>query len=144
MKRAAVAAVVALAALGARAEERIADIRQGTNLAVALAPDGATLVVDLLGQLWTLPASGGAATPLTSAGEEARNPRFSPDGGRVVYQRSTGGQWDLWLLDLATGEQRALVSSPFDEREPDFTPDGRTVVFASNRTGAWRIYRATR
>ncbi len=143
MKRTLVAAVGALAALGTQAEERIADIRQGTNLAVALAPDGTTLVVDLLGQLWTLPASGGAATPLTPPGEEARNPRFSPDGSSVVYQRLSGDQWDLWLVDVATGEQRALVTSSFDEREPDFTPDGRAVVFASNRTGHYCLWSVT-
>ena len=60
--------------------------------------------------------------PLTPAGEQARNPRFSPDGERVVYQRRSGEQWDLWLLELATGEQRPLTTSPYDEREPDFTP----------------------
>ena len=91
---------LAAAAGAAGAEERIADIRQGTNLSVALAPGGSTLVVDLLGQLWSLPAAGGGAVPLTPAGEQARNPRFSPDGGRVVYQRRNGEQWDLWLLDL--------------------------------------------
>lgn len=135
-----IALLLAGAAFTAGAEERIADIRQGTNLSVALAPNGATLVVDLLGQLWTLPAAGGGAVPLTQAGEHARNPRFSPDGEHVVYQRRSGEQWDLWLLELATGEQRALTTSPFDEREPDFTRDGRGVVFASNRTGHYCLW----
>ena len=115
-------ALLAISALGAAAEERVADIRQGTNLSAALAPDGSTLVVDVLGQLWTMPAAGGGAVPLTTAGEHARNPRFSPDGKRVVYQRRNGEQWDLWLLELATREQRPLATTTFDEREPDFTP----------------------
>jgi len=131
-----VALSLSVAASSADAEEHIADIRQGTNLSVALAPGGTTLVVDLLERLWSLPATGGGAVPLTPEGEKARSPRFSPDGGRIVYQRSSGdAQWDLWLLDMATGEQRPLTTSAYDEREPDFTPDGRTVVFASNRTG---------
>jgi len=143
MRAALVAVLGASAALAAGAEERIADIRQGTNFAVALAPDGATLVVDLLGQLWALPAAGGGARPLTPAGEEARNPRFSPDGGLVVYQRRSGDQWDLWLLDVAAGVPRPLVTSTFDEREPDFTADGRAVVFASNRTGRYSLWSIT-
>jgi Tol biopolymer transport system component len=127
----------------ALAEDRIVDIRQGTNLSVALAPSGNTLVVDLLGQLWTLPATGGGAVPLTPPGEQARNPRFSPDGEWLVYQRRSGEQWDVWLFELATGEQRALTTSRFDEREPDFTPDGRSVVYATNRTGHYSLWSIT-
>lgn len=143
MKRVLVTVLCALATVTAAAEERIADIRQGTNISLALSPDGSTLVIDLLERLWSVPASGGGAQPLTSAGERVRNPRFSPDGTHVVYQRRRGEQWDLWLLELATGTERPLVASPYDEREPDFTPDGRAVVFASNRTGRYCLWSVT-
>jgi Tol biopolymer transport system component len=136
-----VAVLLAAAAAGmAGAEERIADIRQGTNLSVTLAPGGATLVVDLLGQLWSMPAAGGGAVALTHAGEHARNPRFSADGARLVYQQRNGEHWDLWLLDLGTRERRPLTTSPYDEREPDFTRDGSAVVFATNRTGRYCLW----
>ena len=137
------ALLLGLAAGTAAAEERIADIRQGTNLSVALTPDGSTLIVDLLGQLWSLPAAGGGAVPLTPAGEQARNPRVSPDGARIVYQRESNGQWDVWLLDIATGDQRPLAASRYDEREPDFTPDGSAVVFVTNRTGPYCLWSIT-
>ncbi|HEX6997307.1 MAG TPA: amidohydrolase family protein [Gammaproteobacteria bacterium] len=139
--RIAAAALLCLAGAAAAAQQ-ITEIRQGTNMAVAVTPDGQRIVVDLLGQLWSLPVTGGGAEPLTPEHEEARNPRVSPDGSRVVYQRLVNGQWDLWLLDLATRERRALTESPYDEREPDFMPSGDSVVFASNRTGhfcLWRI-----
>ncbi len=139
MRRAATIAY-ALTAFAAAGEERIAEVRQGTNLAVALSPDGRTLVVDLMGQLWTLPASGGGAVPVTPPGEQARQPRFSPDGTHVVYQRLGDGQWDVWLLDLASGEQEALATSPYDEREPEFAADGRSVVFAANRSGRHSLW----
>ena len=140
MSRALVAVLALVTAWAAAANERIADIRQGTNFSAALAPDGATLVVDLLEQLWSLPGTGGGAVPLTPAGEQARNPRFSPDGSQIVYQRRSGAQWDLWLLDVATGEQRPLTTSMYDERDPDFTRDGRAVVFASDRTGHYCLW----
>jgi Tol biopolymer transport system component len=132
--------VAALAAAGARGDEQIADLRQGTNLSVASAPSGDSLVVDLLGRLWRLPAPGGAAVPLTPSGEVARQPRFSPDGRQVVYQRLVAGQWDVWLLELESGEARALVDSPYDEREPDFAADGRSVVYASAQTGHYCLW----
>ncbi|HUQ51528.1 MAG TPA: hypothetical protein VM692_04855, partial [Gammaproteobacteria bacterium] len=143
MTRCLAALLLGLAAAAAIAEERIADIRQGTNLSVALAPNGGALVVDLVGQLWSLPATGGGAVPLTPADEQARNPRFSPDGTRLVYQRRGAADWDLWILELATGEQRPLSTSSFDERDPDFTRDGRAVVFATNRTGHYCLWSIT-
>jgi Tol biopolymer transport system component len=124
-------------------EKVIADLRQGTNLAVAIAPDRRTLVVDLAGQLWTLPVSGGGAEPLTPPGEQARNPRVSPDGRQIVYQRLVSGHWDLMLLDLATREARALTATDDDDRDPDFTADGRAVVFAGNRTGHYCLWSIT-
>jgi Tol biopolymer transport system component len=137
------ALLLTAAAFGAGADERIADIRQGTNMSAALAPGGTTLVVDLLGRIWSLPGTGGGAVALTPEGEHARNPRFSRDGVRVVYQRRSGTQWDLWLLDMTTGEQRPLTTSEHDEREPDFTADGRSVVFASDRSGRYCIWSIT-
>ena len=40
-------------------------IREGTSMAAALSPDGRTLMIDLQGSLWTLPAGGGAASRVT-------------------------------------------------------------------------------
>ena len=134
-------ALAAVAPLAARSgETEIADLSQGTNMTLALAPKVGTLVVGLVNQLWRVPAAGGAAEALTPADETARNPRYSPDGASVVYQRLGDGQWDIWLLDPSTGERRALTSTPLDEIEPEFTSDGRAVVFVSNRTGHFCLW----
>jgi Tol biopolymer transport system component len=133
-------AVAAAAATAASGEQRIADLLQGTNFAVAAAPDGTALVIDLVGQLWRLPVNGGGAEPLTPAGEVAREPRFSPDGKNVVYQRLVGDQWDLALLNIGERSTKALTDTPYSEREPDFTPDGRSIVFAADRTGHYCLW----
>ncbi len=122
------------------AEQRVLTLDSGTNMAVALSPDGRQLVVDLLGQLWRLPAAGGAAEPLTPPGHEARNPRFAPNGQQVFYEGYAGGQWDIWRLDLASGERQPLTHGPFDDREPDLAPNGDTLVFASDRSGSYDIW----
>jgi Tol biopolymer transport system component/imidazolonepropionase-like amidohydrolase len=119
---------------------QIADIRQGTNISIALSPDGTTLVVDLLGGLWKLPATGGGAVALVPAGSGVGQPRFDRDGKRIVVQRWLDGQWDLWLFDLQTSDWRALTQSPYDEREPEFSADGRSVLFAANPTGRFTLW----
>ena len=125
----------------ASGQDIVASVSQGTNMALALSPDGETLVVDLMGQLWSLPATGGGAQLLLPAEEAARNPRFSPDGSRLVYQQFARGQWDLWLLELATSTRRRLSGPPYNDREPDFSADGRAIVFVSDRSGSDALHR---
>ena len=94
------------AAAGARADEKkwdvtapfgpttplVFDTSEGTWMNVDVSPDGARLVFDLLGDLYTMPiaGSGGApATRLTSGPAFDMQPRFSPDGTLDrFYQRS--------------------------------------------------------
>ena len=127
-----------LVACAARAQ--LIDVTEGTNLAVAASPDGASLVVDLLGGLWTIPVTGGVASELIPAGSGVAQPRFDPTGERIVFQRWDDGQWDLWQLRLADGRYEALTDTGYNEREPDYSPDGATVAFASDRSGAYRIW----
>jgi len=122
------------------AQQLIADIQQGTNMALAVSPNGEFIVIDLVGQLWQLPITGGAASPLTPSDVSARNPRFSSDGDYLVYQRRIEGQWDLWLLELVTGERQRLTGPPHNEREPEFSMDGASIVFASDRAGSYDIW----
>ena len=145
LERRAVALVVlaprrAGAACGERGRDRDRRSVAGHEHDVALAPNVGPLVVGLVDRLWRVPAAGGGAEALTPAEETARNPRYSPDGGSIVYQRLIDGQWDLWLLDLGTADRRALTSTTLDEIEPEFTADGRAVVFVSNRTGHFCLW----
>lgn len=126
--------------MAANAQTRVAEIREGTNMALAVSPDGETLVTDLLGGLWRLPVSGGAAAPLIPAREGVHHPRFDPGGGTIVFQKFIDGQWDLWKFDLASGVQAQLTNTPYDEREPDFSADGGSVVFAANPDGRFALW----
>lgn len=122
----------------ARAE--VVDVRQGTNLSVAYDPVSETIVLDLLGGLWRMPAAGGGATLLIPAGSGISQPRIDNTAARIVFQRWTGGQWDLWLLDSRTGSWTPLTETPYNEREPDFSADGRRIVFSSDRTGRYCLW----
>jgi Tol biopolymer transport system component len=101
----------------------------GTWLSLDVSPDGQTLVFDHLGDLFTVPIAGGKATPLTRGMAVDAQPRFSPDGKRIVFVSDRRGASNLWLLALDLKDTVQLTrerTSSFDS--PEFAPDGKYVI----------------
>jgi Tol biopolymer transport system component len=65
---------------------------------------------------------------LTSGPGDAGTPRWSPDGLRIVYVRSSGSKSTLFMVRVFTGEQPQL-SDPGEIWAPSFGPGGATVFF---------------
>src|SRR5437867_6937940 len=76
---------------------------EGTWMSVDVHPDGRTLIFDLLGDLYTLPIDGGQAKRVTEGGAYDYQPRFSPDGKRILVTSDRGGMPAVWLADFKEG-----------------------------------------
>jgi Tol biopolymer transport system component len=105
-------------------------ISEGTNMAATASPDGRTVVIDLLGNLWTVPGTGGQATRITDVLFEARQPDFSPKGDRIVFQGYLDDGWDLWTVKPDGSDATKMTSGEFDDREPQWSPDGTRIAFS--------------
>jgi imidazolonepropionase-like amidohydrolase/Tol biopolymer transport system component len=94
-----------------------------------ISPDGKTIVFDLLGDLYTLPIDGGQAKRITSGSAHDAQPRFSPDGARIVFVSDRSGRSGLWLVDVNGTSATALTpdaNATFSS--PAWMPDGQHVV----------------
>jgi Tol biopolymer transport system component len=102
---------------------------EGTWMSMDVSPDGNTIVFDLLGDIYSLPISGGAAKSLTSGPGFDSHPRFSPDGKTIAFTSDRGGMENLWLMDADGKNPRALTSEKDSYvRGAAWTPDGKYLV----------------
>jgi Tol biopolymer transport system component/imidazolonepropionase-like amidohydrolase len=102
---------------------------EGTWMSVDVSPDGRTLVFDLMGDIYTMPLAGGAATLIRGGAAYETMPRFSPDGSRIAFTSDRDGLENIWTMDVRGGDLRQV--SRERERQvsnPAWTPDGRYVV----------------
>jgi Tol biopolymer transport system component len=106
-------------------------VDEGTGMSIDLSPDGRTVVFDLLGHVYSMPASGGVARCLTQDSGIALNfhPRFSPDGRHVAFVSDRSGQNSLWIAN-ADGSNPRQIFLDRDTRiaEPAWSEDGRRIA----------------
>src|SRR5262245_16277371 len=118
---------------------------EGTWMSVDVSSDGRTLVFDLLGDLYTLPITGGTATRITSGQAFDALPRFSPDGKQVAFVSDRNGSSNLWIANADGSRPRQLSRTErFTYVSPTWAPDGRAVLVSRNNAlrngGAFDLY----
>lgn len=104
-------------------------VSQGTWMNIDVSPDGDTIAFDLLGDIYTMPASGGKATLLTTDIAWQMQPRFSPDGKHIAFTSDQGGGDNIWLMDINGENQTAVTDETFRLlNSPAWSPDGDYIV----------------
>lgn len=101
----------------------------------AWSPDGNWIAFAMAGDIWRIPAGGGAAEQLTRGPWYHFEPSWSPDGGRIVMTVETGDGLDIALLDVEGGEVTSLVEGGGVDVQPSWSPDGSYVYFATAGRG---------
>ena len=103
---------------------------EGTQMNVDVSPDGGTILFDLLGDIYTVPRTGGTATRLTSGMAMDLQPVFSPDGRRILFVSDRSGNENLWTIN-ADGTNPTPVTTDrgsFNFDNPEWSPDGEYVL----------------
>jgi len=102
---------------------------QGTWLSLDVSPDGRTIVFDLVGDLYTMPFSGGEAKKISSGLAFNSQPRFSPDGKKIAFISDRGGSENVLTADADGSNAKQLSQEEQSEfASPVWTPDGNYII----------------
>ena len=114
-----------------------------TWMSLDVSPDGLTVVFDMLGDLYSIPITGGKATKLTTGLGYDAQPRFSPDGKRLTFISDRSGGDNIYVANAdGSGIKRVTYGNQGWYVSPEWMPDGNYLV-ASAAAGGFGQLRLT-
>jgi Tol biopolymer transport system component/imidazolonepropionase-like amidohydrolase len=108
---------------------------EGSWISLDVSPDGKQILFELLGDLYTVPIGGGDTKRIIDGMAFDTQPRYSPDGSKIVFISDRSGADNLWVSNADGSEPRAITKDKTQTfRSPEWTPDGNYII-ASRLTG---------
>ena len=107
-----------------------------------LSPDGKRIAVSTQGDrnIWMYDFARGTTARVTVDGRNMA-PAWTPDGLRLTFGSSLGGQENLfWLPVDGNGMSQRLTTSPQLHRAASWSPDGRSLVFVEGDSNSRNLH----
>ena len=124
------------------------ELTEGTWMSLVVSPDGRSIVFDLLGDIYRIPAAGGDATLVHGGPAIQVTPSFSPDGSSILYISDGSGSDNVWMSDAEGGDARqitretvdVLAGPVWDPRGPYIAAAKRYDSFTTIRSSEIRLF----
>ncbi|WP_262693650.1 amidohydrolase family protein [Kordiimonas aquimaris] len=116
---------------------------EATWISLDISPDGASIIFELLGDIYTMPMSGGAATAIVTGMGFQSQPAYSPNGAQIAFVSDQGGSENLYIANVDGTKPKKLSSSNSgDFMSPTWSADGNYVYVSQvgNGIGANEIW----
>jgi imidazolonepropionase-like amidohydrolase/Tol biopolymer transport system component len=121
-------------------------VNEGTWMNLDVSPDGKDIVFDLLGDIYTMPITGGQAKILRQGLAFEVQPRFSPDGKKILFTSDAGGGDNIWVMNRDGSGAKQITKESFRLLNNGvWSPDGQYIIarkhFTSGRSlGAGELW----
>ncbi len=119
---------------------------EGTWMNLDVSPDGKTIVFDLMGDIYSMPITGGKATALRTGIPFEVQPHFSPNGKKIAFTSDAGGGDNIWVMNIDGSDAKQVTKEKFRLLNNSYwMPNGNYLVarkhFTSGRSlGAGEIW----
>jgi len=107
---------------------------EGSWMSLDITPDGQSIVLEHLGDIYRLPISGGRAERILGGLAFESQPRVSPDGQWLAFTSDRDGAINLWVSKVDGNDARKLTSESFGRLvSSDWTVDSQYVIITDAR-----------
>ncbi|MCF6317699.1 MAG: amidohydrolase family protein [Proteobacteria bacterium] len=108
----------------------------GTWMNLDVNASGNMIAFDLLGDIYTMPISGGKATNITNSMAWDMQPRFSPDGHSIAFTTDQGGGDNIWTMNVDGSNQKQVSNEKFRLlNQPAWSIDSQYIIARKHFTG---------
>src|ERR1051326_7422132 len=119
---------------------------EGTWMSLDVSPDGKEITFDLLGDIYSMPITGGEAKLLRGDHSLDVQPRYSPDGKKISFTSDAGGGDNIWTMNRDGSDAKQITKENFRLlNNAVWMPDGNYLIarkhFTSTRSlGAGELW----
>src|SRR5512142_2720048 len=99
----------------------------------AISPDGQTIAFEWKGDIYSVPAEGGRAIPLTLSESYEFAPVWSHDGTQLAFASDRYGSFDVFVMPATGSEAKRLTFHAANEIPCTFSADDKAVLFSAYR-----------
>ena len=100
----------------------------------AISPDGMEIAFVSGGDIWTVPAWGGAAHLLIANPAHDNRPVYSPDGKSLAFMSNRSGNSNIYIVNIESGALKRLTFTDAKDELDGFSSDGKWVYFSTTST----------
>jgi TolB protein len=69
---------------------------------------------------------------LTDTNDDCRQPNWSPNGDKILYQKYENKQWDIWIMNIDGTDKTKITSGSGSKTDASFSDDGQFIIYSSN------------